>query len=381
MNLVNPFVRIHLVNIETGKYIRSTKRSNASCRPVSSHIAIRNETLSDDWIWKDRLVFDSTFSEAVSKEHIILFELLDIKSSLRALGVKHPEHNSTTNKKVKRIAWAFLLPVGGDGSKENPERLNVGSLSEWGSAANAITSQKSSRQSSRRGEKAAETTVEEEDDKLAESMAKSTVSSEGSHDIHLHLQLHAYRLDGMVESLQRGSLGWAAFSDNPALDTDAAYPYLIPEVYMQWRRRSHMELSSAMRVSLGPSPLNVDFEEDLQDTGGVDDVGNSVGAEVIEGRRRPVSPDKSLAQRNNKQYSRHITPKMQLEINTRRRTEIEECIVPDTLLHTLEVGPSGAMALSFAHGGVFLAAAGESPLTFFSPGSPVEDVRDTRVTS
>ena len=276
-------------------------------------------------------------SEVVTKEAIIFFELLDMRSSLRLKS-----NDPSTNFRIKRIAWAFLLPVGGGDSKDDPEHCNVGLLPDW-------TRSTSSQSSSIRRRKT------EENSELDDPSTNEARDPHGNFDARVALQLHAFTPDGVVESMQRKSLGWPEFAKNLFTKDDPAFPYSVPEVYMQWRRRQLVELPTALKVSLGPAPLAVEL----------DNVPSlSLKEPASEDKAQVGGAPPSSAARKKHQYVRHLTQEMRQEISRRSRTDAEPCRIPDTLLHKLDVGPFGAMSIAFSHCGIFLAVSGESAISY-----------------
>jgi hypothetical protein len=298
----------------------------------------------------------------VSKENVLLFEVLDMKSSLRLRTNGDQQGNPM---KVKRVGWAFLLPVGGGETKDDPEHCNVGLLPEWTKSA----SQQSSGRSSVR-KRAADVGKENRDagnDKGEEpEVVEGDAATSVSRDIKAHLQLHLFKADGPLEALQRSSLGWPRYTHEVTGTDDLAYLNDIPEVYLQWRRARLAEVPSALKVSLGPAALHPDFcEVELGDAPIVGDQPED------QAQDSSGSPSKAAVRPKDSsyQYRRNLSKEMVLQISKRSRTEIENCLIPDTLLHKVDIGPAGAMSLAFAHGGVFLAVAGESSLEADSAAS------------
>ena len=270
---------------------------------------------------------------------MVFFELLDMRSSLRLKS-----NDPSSNFRIKRIAWAFLLPVGGGESKDDPEHCNVGLLPDW---TKSSISQNSSAHIRRKK-------TEEENTEIDASSNTNAQASQGNHEIRVMLQLHAFVSDGVIEGMQRKSLGWPEFAKNLFTKDDSAFPHSIPEVYMQWRRRQLTELSTALKVSLGPAPLAEELESvpslNLKEPAASED-------------KAQVAVNGSAARRKH-QYVRGLTQEMRQEIFRRSRTDAEPCRIPDTLLHKLDVGPFGAMSLAFSHCGIFLAVSGESALSY-----------------
>ena len=263
-----------------------------------------------------------------------------MRSSLRLKS-----NDPTGNFRIKRIAWAFLLPVGGGESKDDPEHCNVGLLPDWTKQSSSLSSKVHIRRKM----------TEDESSAIVASHESDAQGVQDNYDIQVVLQLYAYTADGLFEGMQRKSLGWPEFSWNLSEKDDPAFPHSIPEVYLQWRRRHLAELPTALKVSLGPAPLVVELEA----------VPNLHLKEPDEEGKPPAgsSAPPNSAARKKHQYVRKLTKEMRLEISRRSRTDAESCRIPDMLLHKLDVGPFGAMSLAFSHCGIFLAVSGESALS------------------
>lgn len=280
--------------------------------------------------------------------------MLVSRASLR-LRSSASNNISDNGVKIKRVAWAFLLPVGGVDTKDDTERCNVGLLPEWKPSS---------------GNEAHDSV--EKRSKGGNALSVDTGAAEPGtniikHDLSVRLQLHAFSSDNCFESMQRTSIGWPPHEGEIFGHEDPSYPDGIPEVYFQWRRRTYCKIDSALQVSLGPAPLPDDFyeidgEEILSHGTETEEEEGAADKESHDGKRASVG-GVLKSHRYQQHYERHVNRDTKSAISKRARTEIEPCIVPDKLLHTIDAGPCGVMALSFAHGGVLLAAAGESSLS------------------
>ena len=79
INLIRPMVRVHVVHIEHGTYLRSPKRPFAAPLTTSSY-ALKDA--ADRPLWQQDLVLDINYGDVVSEDALILFELLDNRPSL-----------------------------------------------------------------------------------------------------------------------------------------------------------------------------------------------------------------------------------------------------------------------------------------------------------
>lgn len=303
--------------------------------------------------------FGGSYVEALSKDSLLLFEVLDVKTSLR---LQSPSEKGARSS-VKRVAWAFLLPVGTDEGSHDKEHLNVGCASSWLTASTSSSSRPPATRETGQRRKRSDGKDADETQSMSALRIDTTVAAvedvvSDAFDKRVLLQLHLFRSDGLLDHLQRASLGWSTSAQNTdglSYLEEPAFPHHVPEVYMQWRRQTYLPVKTALIVDIGPSALTSSTVEDQADdgikAGGEDDSAAVDGAEPsgkVTGRDRPH------------QYARNLSKETQVAIARRSRTDIEHCLVPDTLLHTVSAGPRGAMAIAFAHSGVFLAAGGES---------------------
>ena len=120
VGIVKPLVKIHLVSVDTGYYIKS--RSFPAAVPVTTTpCALLDATTSP--AWHQELVLNAYFSDVVAEDTLLLFEVLDDKPSLRT------NYNSSSSLQAapiaKRVAWGYLLPIGMSGE------MNVGFSEDW----------------------------------------------------------------------------------------------------------------------------------------------------------------------------------------------------------------------------------------------------------
>ena len=118
INLIRPMVRVHVVHIEHGTYLRSQKRAFVAPLTTSSYPL---KDSSDCPNWQQDLVLDINYGDIVSEDALILFELLDNRPSL---NVKKTARNQGL-RPPKQIAWGYIRPVSVSGN------LNVGVRDDW----------------------------------------------------------------------------------------------------------------------------------------------------------------------------------------------------------------------------------------------------------
>ncbi len=219
--------------METGLYIKSKKLPPAAAvltRPCS----LKDSTTSP--FWNQELIIDAFYSDVVSEDSLLLFEVLDDKPSLN-VNRRHQQANDgqSSSPTAKRIAWAYLLPIGVSGD------LNVGLSDDWktskriaakstptssptkGTApgAQGVTFESPPRDSPRQGDTEQDREHTESADNegtLKDDVRGSANSaahrrnypwSKQSADMPVRLQLHYYRqYDGVIGFLQRKIMGW-----------------------------------------------------------------------------------------------------------------------------------------------------------------------------
>ena len=104
--LVRPKVRVHCVYIDSGFYIKGVGMPPAP--PCLTGPCPLTQPSAMPY-WRETLPISAPFTEAVSPNTLLLFELLDDRPSLK------PNKSGTKHRAHKRIAWSYLLPVGSRG--------------------------------------------------------------------------------------------------------------------------------------------------------------------------------------------------------------------------------------------------------------------------
>jgi len=403
IGIVKPLVKIHAVSIDTGYYIKS--RNFPAVAPITTHPCALIDATSNP-SWNEELILNAYFSDVVSDDTLLLFEILDDKPSLRT---NYSPTTGTSAPIAKRVAWGYLLPIGMSGE------MNVGFGEDWKySSRRAVdrklrkTARKQTSQSDLYGDDEASrpdglvaskpvSRVTSSDNVAGEGADNSVAGrakeedeesdgedASGSHkarrypwdkpsvDKFLRIQLHSYRqYDGMFGMIQRKIKGWptlASYTDNG----ESSYPNGVPEVYVQWRLQRRYRIEGAyLSIKLGPRPAET-----------MPILLNSVGADNLSSPLRDGSHDNSprgnhphqsysgpyVGRRGKLWAGIHGAPKQTQELARlrsallkRNRGTREPCVIPDKLLYRVDVGNDGALAVSFSHSGHVLAIAAKTP--------------------
>ena len=205
---VKPFIKVHIVNIDTGHYVRpdsTGKVSVSRTAPLLTRQAGLKGTSSDVPQWDEDIIFPNlSFKDVVSPKNLLLFELLDDPPSLsfrKVQSINSSKEMGSMIRTYSTLAWAFLLPVG--------QKVNVGYP-------------KVKRQS--------------DSDSSNQNMKHS------DYDMSLRLQLYQYKVDTVVTKLQRIANRWPAAENaqqkRKKTETLHRYPDNIPEVYFQYKRKN-----------------------------------------------------------------------------------------------------------------------------------------------
>ena len=278
----NPFIRIHICNEESGRYVTAVKKEHTPYTPkifgkkkvfVESrgYTALSGvmepkkvqETDSNEqdhiFIWEDQIVINASYkTHILDKSTIFLFEVLDAGNTNQ---VPSPEVDDGSSC----IAWGFLKPIGRQG------RCNVGE----------------SQNEMRR----------------------------------CRLQLFKYQINSMLIRHQARHMDlW------PDLN--------VPKIFLQYLRRKHIPLESSLYIKVGPTQLDDTQEETPTDYNKLEE-GKSQENSISGTLRDPI-----------------------LEVKRFSRLPDEKCLIPDSLLHKLEI--AGSVILKFSHSGDYLAIASKT---------------------
>ncbi|XP_076663658.1 uncharacterized protein LOC143366443 [Andrena cerasifolii] len=108
----HPMVKVHIVNAETGKYLKNEDGSSGHLQPMITGKFDFKENKSIVPVWEEELVFEHDFDallKADNEQVLILFEIIDLLSFAEAsFNYDKFGHEGCWYK----IAWAFLKPVG-----------------------------------------------------------------------------------------------------------------------------------------------------------------------------------------------------------------------------------------------------------------------------
>lgn len=187
VGLVRPFIRVHIVDIDTGFHFKMPTYTPA--RPKFTR-GLRVPDLPGALAWNQELIFDLPYSGLVSERALYLFEILDEQPSLSVRA----NINNQGLSIYRKVAWGYLIPVGVDGL------LNVGlpSLAPEVGEESAFNRLDSSGEWPR-------TTSDP-------SNGRQTAAGK---DLNVRIQLYDYRsYDGLVGVMQRSALNWPALSES-----------------------------------------------------------------------------------------------------------------------------------------------------------------------
>jgi len=81
LGMVRPYVKIHVVDIRSGRYLINSKRLFRPVAPVRTKSCFLKE-ISVLPIWGEELVIEAPFSMVSSNDTLILFEILDTRTTL-----------------------------------------------------------------------------------------------------------------------------------------------------------------------------------------------------------------------------------------------------------------------------------------------------------
>ena len=151
-------------------------------------------------------------------------------------------------------------------------------------------------------------------------------------------------IGSMHDNLQAQTIGYNDIDFTPRLDSNIFNDFSVPAVYLEWLRLKVTPINGmALSINIGlrqlkPSkydPLLHDMQ--LPQTSIKDNNGNN-------NRYTLYEPDED-------------EKRMLRAIESRRRDNDEECIIPNKVLHRFTVNGSGALIVSFSHSGHLLAVA------------------------
>ncbi|KAK9307479.1 hypothetical protein QLX08_002116 [Tetragonisca angustula] len=108
----HPMVKVHIVNAENGKYLKSEHGASTYLQPIITGKFDFKENKSIVPVWEEELIFENDFKEILkidNEQVVILFEIVDLLSFAEAsFNYDKFGHEACWYK----VAWAFLKPVG-----------------------------------------------------------------------------------------------------------------------------------------------------------------------------------------------------------------------------------------------------------------------------
>ncbi len=355
LGMVRPFVRVHSVDLKTGRYVL-LKETQPLCPVQTKSCSLNSQAAVPHW--NEDILLDAPLAPFVRTSTLILFELLDTKA---------PLNNSKTSKPKKtfeRVAWAFLKPLG-DGNSVNfgyPQEWNA--KSKDGDASDKPKNKfkfgrKDKNDDSNEHESGKGDEGDDNDDDAKDKKNVITTDTE-VHLLHV-LQLYAFQHDNPLEQLQRSVNDWSSFSSAPPSSLNVTIQD-VPESYVQWRRRVLQKIPGLLSIHIGSKRKN----ESPKDAQNEDDP-----ATTEEDTKGSVE---------NKTSSQEDAAMIKMRVGMMKihRAPNEDCSAPNKLLHRISVGGDGAMSLSFSHSGSMLAVAGltsDTSSSHFITGSTTYSLR------
>ncbi|XP_030836155.1 jouberin isoform X2 [Strongylocentrotus purpuratus] len=138
--IAHPLVRVHIVDLKTGNYVKKSSRERA----VTSYYETKNENLeyilpiltkpfdfkkrkSMTPSWEDQIIFNESYQYLIQNRDdcpsiILLFEILDFVSMTTASSRPRLFKGQGT---WHRIAWAFLKLVGANGAPNTEKKVRL----------------------------------------------------------------------------------------------------------------------------------------------------------------------------------------------------------------------------------------------------------------
>jgi hypothetical protein len=395
IGLVKPFVRIHVVYLDTGLYAKSPGEAPLRSMYTTPTLSIDSGSSAK---WLEEVILDTEYADIVSENTILLFEVIDERPNLSTGG------NIFRNRKLfhyKRIAWGYLLPIGIDGGLNvglgNRKKEN-GHVAIRGNSGNQLTSEDGPQVDSpgnagnNGGEHIHFNLPNDENQQSSEvehsplvpelqlnklssdqqqlTTASAAVANTGSvgsshnNDLHLRIQLYDYRdYEGLIGFTQRKILTWGNPNVTYTSPEEANYPDNVPSIFLQWRLlQKHPIPGAFLKIAIGSrirkAKKNEDEESDHHEQ-------ESQEEESDDDNPPPTSRSKKVdhnkpskgkgKKRRRRPKSLEERAKLRAAVMRRSRGPKDSCVVPDKFLNRLEVGPEGAMVVAFSYTGHLLA--------------------------
>lgn len=162
IGIVKPLIKIHAVSIDTGYYIKS--RNFPVVIPMTTKPCALTDATTPP-TWNEEVILNAYFSDIVSDDTLLLFELLDDKPSLRT---NYSASSVQRAPIAKRVAWGYLLPIGMSGE------MNVGFSEDWKYSSRRAEDRKHRRSGKESTPSGANSTVGEDGDKPVSRVSSGT---------------------------------------------------------------------------------------------------------------------------------------------------------------------------------------------------------------
>jgi WD40 repeat protein len=383
---VCPFVRMHVVNLHSGRYITTAEQQpqqpvggggegggavnepSVVVPPLNSRAySMRSDETCPRWT--DTLTIRARFSDVLDPNTLVLFEILDNPPAIRKSGGSNARRKSDYSD---CLAWGFLLPRGNSQGNPNvalPDETTGRSGGGIGSALSSV------------GVGAAEGGVAEgEASGLLEGEERRSV--DGVNFRPLRIQLYEYREETwLVEGIQRRMLGWPSKARNvfktqrkSRAGVADEFAQRIPDVYFQWRRQRHVKAGGVLNVLVSythrPSiaaarALAAASDGGIQGLSPTSDSEGGRGGRAGGDMNRLGSSDSTDRGGGGTSTAKEEALKAAIRaaVNRRSRSELEPSVLPNRLLRRgVEAGgKDGSVVCRFSHQGTLLAIASVSP--------------------
>ncbi len=331
--VVHPLVRVHVVDITTGRYMQRVKRKGQKQDPATTQhekqtvlptaqSKKRQPNKKCSFIpptctrpfrlagirganpqWDEQISILESYPTILSEKALLLFEVLDF-------GPTVPLSDARVGEGYYRIAWGFLKPRGANGQirvgvRELPKNAKPDTNKEYSDYSHELApSQKICR-----------------------------------------LQLYKYQKDSQLIKSQAHYRGLPAFVPPPATAE-------VPRVFLQYLRQKRIPYPSSITMIIGPvskprpqivlhRPVNpweqekhrMKFQQ-LATEAATDSGGLAMGGVVMDADKAEV---------------------VRRGVMLRSRKPTETCLLPNRLLHRLHSGSKGALTIKFNNSGTLLA--------------------------
>jgi hypothetical protein len=278
IGLVKPFVRIHILDIETGFYYKPVDnipikpRISQGMRFNHSNNSNNSNNNNNQMIWNEHIQFEYSYASLVNEQVVYLFEIIDEQPSL-SLRSAYQKNNSSSNNNnnhnnnnsdesslvsYHKIAWAYLLPIGLENQLNVAlplPTMEIGEIQPIPSSSPVI----GGNSGSGGGGGGVESSVPPlhsltplHPPHPLTNVPHRTIPGK---DLHIRLQLYEYQwFEGLCAYTQRSRLHWPSLTTPYTNKEDLSYyPTNIPPIYVQFKSLSKQMIEGAfMRIAIGP---------------------------------------------------------------------------------------------------------------------------------